>query len=158
MYAFKLIVILFSIAVYSSGLKPSFKPLDRHHVTAKLASVHSLVVEIIKLMMDCQWFALTCDHWTSIKRTTFLAVTLHFINNDWQLVSLTLSCTEHGGRTTAKDCEREIKAALSKYDLNLDHAVALVTDTENTMTLLGKIIKGDHHYCAAHVWELTTVR
>jgi hypothetical protein len=36
----------------------------------------------------------------------------------------------------------EIKAALSKYGLNLDHPVALVTDIENTMTLLGKIIKG----------------
>lgn len=34
---------------------------------------------------------------------------------------------------------------------------ALVTDTENTMTALGKSLPMDHHYCAAHVWELTTV-
>jgi hypothetical protein len=65
-------------------------------------------------MVACQWFALTCGHWTSIERTTFLAVTvtLHYINSDWQLVSLTLSCTEHRDRKTAMDCEREIKAAL----------------------------------------------
>lgn len=145
------------ILVYSSGLKQSFRPLDRHHVASKLATVYSIVVQITKQMLDGQHFALTSDHWTSNASTTFLAITCHFINEDWELVSLTLSCSEHAGRTTAKDCEREIKAALSKYELDLNNAVALVTDTENTMTLLGKLIEGDHHYCAAHVWELTTV-
>lgn len=131
--------------------------MDRHNVTTKLATVYSLVVQITKLMLDGQHFALTSDHWTSNASTTFLAITCHFINEDWELVSLTLTCSEHPGKTTAKDCEREIKKALAKYELTLGNAVALVTDTENTMTLLGKIIGCDHHYCAAHVWELTTV-
>lgn len=102
-------------------------------------------------------YALTSDHWTSAGGTTFLAVTCHFINENWELVSVTLSCTEHSGRTTAADCKREIKAALEVYQLDIKDAVALVTDTENTMTLLGKMIEGDHHYCVAHVLELTTV-
>ena len=99
-------------------------------------------------MIGSNKYAITADHWTSLADTTFLAVTCHFINDDWESVSLTLSCSEHSGRTTAAECKREIENA---------YAVALVTDTKNTMTALGKLIDGDHHYCVAHVLELTTV-
>ena len=95
-----------------------------------------------------QNFAVTSNHWTSNASTIFLAIKCHLINEDWVLVSLTLTCSEHPRKTTAKDCEREIKKALAKYDLTLGNAVALVKDT---MKLLGKMIDGDHHYCAVHV-------
>ena len=71
---------------------------------------------------------------------------------------MTLTCKEHPGKTTAVECKKEINKALTLYDLEMNDAVALVTDTESTMTLLGKIIGGVHHYCIAHVLELTTVR
>lgn len=51
----------------------------------------------------------------------------------------------------------KIMAVLQLYDFKISDPVALVTDTENSMTLLGKIIDGDHHYCLAHVLEPTTV-
>ena len=140
------------------GLKKNCKPLDRHHVTSKLIDVENLVIEILKVMIGDNKYAITADHWTSLAETTFLAVTCHYINEDWENVSLTLSCSEHAGRTTAKECKKAIETALTKCSLNLSNAVALVTDTENTMTALGKIIDGDHHYCVAHVLELTTVR
>ena len=140
------------------GFKKTYESLDRHYVTSKLRHVENLVIEILKVMIGDNKFAITSDHWTSVARSTFLAVTCHFINSDWENVSLTLSCSEHSGRTTAPQCKEEIEKALKKYGLKLSNAVALVTDTENTMTALGKIIDGDHHYCAAHVLELTTVR
>lgn len=126
-------------------------------MTSKLRHVENLVIEILKVMIGDNKFAITSDHWTSVAGSTFLAVTCHFIDSDWEIVSLTLSCSEHKGRTTAPQCKAEIEHALKKYDLKLSNAVALVTDTENTMTALGKLIDGDHHYCAAHVLELTTV-
>ena len=138
--------------------KKNCKPLDRHHVTSKLINVENLVIEILKVMIGDNKYAIKADHWASLAETTFLASTCHFINEDWENVSLTLSCTEHAGRTTAKECKKTIETALTKYSLNLSDAVALVTDTKNTMTALGKMIDGDHHYCVAHVLELTTVR
>ena len=115
------------------------------------------MIEILKIMIGDNKYAITADHWTSLAETTFLAVTCHFINDDWENISLTLSCSEHSGRTTADECKKEIEKALTKYNFNLSNAVALVTDTENTMTALGKMIDGDHHYCVAHVLELTMV-
>ena len=108
-------------------------------------------------MVKGQKYSLTSDHWTSTGGITSLTVTLSFIKKEWKLIKLTLSCTAHPGRMTAIACKREIMAALQLYELKISDAVALVTDTENTMTLLGKIIDGNHHYCIAHVLELTTV-
>ena len=111
-----------------------------------------VIIEVIKSTVKGQKYSLT-----STGGITYLAVTLSFINKEWKLINLTLSCTAHSGRTTAIACKREIMAALQLYGLKISDAVALVTDTENSMTLLGKIIDGNHHYCIAHVLELTTV-
>jgi zinc finger BED domain-containing protein 1 (E3 SUMO-protein ligase ZBED1) len=126
-------------------------------LTSKLRHVENLVIEILTVMIGINKYALTCDHWTSIAGSTFLAVTCHFINENWEIISLTLTCSEHRGRTTAAQSKKAIEEVLKKYDLKLENAVALVTDTENTMSALGKLIDGDHHYCAADVLELTTV-
>jgi hypothetical protein len=117
-------------------------------VTDKVKHLHLVIIEIIKSMVKGQKFALTSDHWTSTGGINYLGITLRFINKDWKLVNLTLSCSVHSGRTTAAACKKEIMAALQLYDLNISDA-----DTENTMALLAKIIDGDHHYCI----ELTTV-
>ena len=102
------------------GLKKNCKPLDRHHVTSKLINVENLVIEILKVMIGDNKYAITADHWTSLAETTFLAVTCHFINEDWENVSLTLSCSEHAGRTTAKECKKAIETALTKYSEPLE--------------------------------------
>ena len=71
--------------------------------------------------------------------------------------SLSAAVSTQGG-TTANEYKKAVEMALTKYSLNLSNTVALVTDTENTMTALGKLIDGDHHYCVAYVLELTAVR
>jgi zinc finger BED domain-containing protein 1 (E3 SUMO-protein ligase ZBED1) len=128
--------------------------MDKHDL---IRHVENLVVEVLKVMIGINIYALTCDHWTSIAGSTFLAVTCHFINENWEIISLMLTCSEHRRRTTAAHCKKAIEEVLKNYDFKLQNAVALVTDTENTMSALGKLIDGDHHYCAAHVLELTTV-
>ena len=35
--------------------------------------------------------SLTCDAWTSLQQLGYLSVTAHFINKDWNLVSILLS-------------------------------------------------------------------
>ena len=67
------------------------------------------MIEILKVMIEDNKYAITADHWTSLAETTFLAVTCHFINEDWENVSLTLSCSEHAGRTAAKNARKQLK-------------------------------------------------
>jgi F420-0:gamma-glutamyl ligase-like protein len=71
---------------------------------------------------------------------------------------MTLACLAHVGRSTAVRCEEEIAKALLVYGINIADIAALVTDTDATMTLLGRLVKTDHHYCLAHLLELVTVR
>ena len=78
-----------------------------------------MVKEIFMVMMKGQHVALTTDHWSSISNTTLMAVTAHFIDDDWNLVSLSLGCTEHAGETTAVEFEKEIDSALNMYKLKM---------------------------------------
>lgn len=149
---------LFTIIDMCKDLKKDYKPLDRHTVTNRVPKIQALVCEVLITMMSIFHMAITSDHWTSKASTTFLAVTSHFINDEWEQVSLTLACSEHKGRTTAPDCEREILSVLKKYSINDSRVSAIVTDTENTMTAMGNLLKFDHHYCLAHELELVTVR
>lgn len=140
------------------GLKPDYKKLERHAVTKKVPEIEALVVLILINMLGRLFLALTSDHWTSNTGTTFLAVTAHVINDEWELVSLTLACSEHKGRTTALDCEKEIRQVMEKYKIAKKRVSALVTDTENTMTAMGKLFDiKKHTYCLAHLLELVTV-
>ena len=139
------------------GLSKNYKPLDRHYVTEKLRSIYLVVKQILIRMLKDQDVAITTDHWSSVTNSTFTAVTAHHINDNWDMVSLTLQCRESEGESTADDCEEDLERALESYDLNLESTVALVTDSEATMSLLGRNIPNDHHYCLAHVLDLTTV-
>lgn len=140
-----------------TGQKKNYKSLDRHSVVGKVASVTAIVLSLMVLMCFGQFLAITSDHWSSPADSSFLAITGHFINNDWEMVSLTLACVEHVGRSTSERCEEELGKALQKYGLTIANVVALVTDTEATMTRLGNITEGYHHYCLAHLLELVTV-
>lgn len=89
---------LFNFIVVSQALfngVKNCKDLDRHTVTSKLHVVVSHVFEVVKVMMKNQHFAMTSDHWTSMAGNSYLAVTAHFINEQWELESLTLACREH---------------------------------------------------------------
>ena len=122
------------------GLSKDYKPLDRHYVTEKLRSIYLVVKQILIRMLKDQDVAITTDHWSSVTNSTFTAVTAHYINDDWDMVSLTLQCRESEGESTADDCEEDLKRSLREYNLNLESTVALVTDSEATMSLLGRNI------------------
>jgi hypothetical protein len=108
------------------------------------------------------YYALTTDHWTSIANVAYMATTIHFITDDWELISFTLSCTEHDGTQTAPDILKELEATWLRYELSVEHLMAVVTDTAPVMCAFGKELKEKfdvyHIYCADHVLELTTVR
>lgn len=141
-------------------LNPKVKHLDRHTVTTKMSELAARVKKTLEKEIKGQYFALTCDHWTSIAGISYLAATIHYIDADWRLVSFTLSCREHTGSSKADDVLRVLKDAWTAYNLDTKNLVGVVTDTAPVMGSFGrKLPEGvPHLYCVDHVIELTTVR
>lgn len=142
------------------SLNVNYKNIGRAKVTEHLKNVSEFVKQSLILALAGNHVAITCDHWTSVANVSYLAATVHFINEDWELVSFTLSCKEHSGSTTAPDVLREVKKAWEAFGITEKSLVAIVTDTAPVMTLFGKLLDEQcgvaHVYCTAHVLELTT--
>jgi hypothetical protein len=91
------------------SLNTNVKPLGRAKVTDLVKDTAEFVKQSLILALIGMYIAITCDHWTSIANVSYLAATVHFINEEWDLITFTLQCKEHTGSTTAPDILREMK-------------------------------------------------
>ena len=69
----------------------------------------------------------------SIAGTSYLFVTIHYIDDDWNLVSFTLSCNEGTGSSKIDDILRVLREAWVAYNLDTKNLVGVVTDTAPVM-------------------------
>jgi hypothetical protein len=84
--------------------------------------------------------ALTTDHWTSVANASYLAATVHFIIENWELISFTLSCSEHSGASEAPDVLRELKKAWEAFGNTTEFLMAIVSDTAPVMAAFGRLM------------------
>ena len=130
-------------------LNNKVKSIDCHTDVAKISEIASRVKEILEVEIKDQHFALTCDHWTSFAETSYLAVTIHYMDDDWNLVSFTLICKEHNGSSRAAEVLRGLREAWVAYN-----PVGVETDTAPVMGAFGKLPDDvPHLFCV----EITTV-
>lgn len=121
-----------------SSLNPKVKSIVRHTATTKIDEIAARVKASLEIELKHQYFARTCDRRTSIAGTSYVATTVHYINDDWELVSFTLSCKEHTGTSKVDDVLRVLKDAWVAYKLDTNHIVGVVTDTAPVMGAFGR--------------------
>jgi hypothetical protein len=143
------------------ALNPKASTFDRHTVSTKITSQAAWVRSILKLMLVGLFFALTCDHWTSVSGESYLAVTLHAINAEFELISFMLCCHQHTGDSTGDGILAEVQAAWELFGLSPEFCVGVVSDTAPVMGVFGRLLNETfnipHFYCVDHSLELTTV-
>lgn len=118
-------------------------------------------LNFMKELLHDRPFSITHDSWTSSQNLSYLAVTIHIIDNEWILHHHPLACTVKDGRSTAKCIYQQLQKVLKNYDLRLQSLTACTTDTEAVMQSVARLMKTDVQHiifnpCAAHTIELTT--
>lgn len=70
-------------------LEPRYKLPSRSHFTEKVipALYNQTKVQVMASISQDNRVALTCDSWTSVATQSYLTVTVHYINEDWQILS-----------------------------------------------------------------------
>ena len=141
-------------------LNPKAPMVTRAKVGDMIASIAQVVMAVLVAALVGQFFALTTDHWTSAANVSYMATTAHYIDDQWELVALTLQCREHHGSAEATDILVELKKVFTSFNLLAAKCVAVVTDTAPVMGKFGRELKeklGIYHvYCTDHQLELTT--
>jgi hypothetical protein len=112
--------------------------LSRDRIKALLAERFHLTVELMKKILKGQHFSFTTDGWTSLANIGYVTCTAHFIDRTtWKLHSFIMGLYEKDGGSRHEDIMDYCETQLSFFNLPYSHAVAVVTDTENTMVAAG---------------------
>ena len=109
-----------------SSLNSHVPHLGRAKVISLIKDTSEFVKQTLILALKGIYCAITTDHWTSIANVSYLAATVHFINEDWELISFTLSCKEHSGASKAPDVLRELKKAWESFGITTEFLMAVV--------------------------------
>lgn len=112
--------------------------------------------ELTKEMVQGHNSAITSDCWTSIANESYIALTAHFIDKDWKLNSLNLSCDPFPGSHKAQDVAMKIVEVHEKNGIPRENISACVMDNEPTNNLAGDFMPYEWIGCIDHLIELTT--
>ena len=141
---------------FCAALNNKAEIFGRGRITDELEKLSERVRVILKTKLKGEDVAITTDHWTSIGNESYLAITAHWISSDWNLHCTTLCCTHHPlVSETALEIARVVREGWEAFDIDADSIVAIVSDTAANMNAAGILFNSPHHYCVAHVLELT---
>ena len=108
----------------------------------------------IKLKLDsASHISITVDTWTNINHDSFGAMTDHFIDNDSQIVSYLLECSEFSLSHTASNIEIWVKEILQSFYVHKKDFV-VVTDNAANMKAAAHRQNFQHLPCSAHSLNL----
>jgi hypothetical protein len=144
------------LKAYTAALCPSAN-IPCKKVVKELLEVRQREYEIcIGAVCTGQWEAITSDMFTSCGHHTYYSFTRQHINDNWEMVPLSLECVKHTGHTTGADLAKLISGCIERHGMNV---IAAVTDTEPSMVAAGRELseRGFAHIgCTNHRLELIT--
>jgi len=107
---------------------------------------------VLKTLKEANYFGLTFDYWSSLSLKSFLTLTIHFCNKDFELKSFLLKTLEVSDAHTGTFTAELIKSILAEYNLlNHDSKFVVVSDSAANMIFTAQELKYPHVACFAHL-------
>lgn len=136
---------------------PSYKPPCRTTVTNKISKMYdgekkNKLEILVEDSPNC--VAITGDHWTSAGNHSYLGVTGHFIDGEWNLNSFALTVMKTETRHFADKCaEQFLKVA---NDWGIENKISTIgTDSAANMLAAMRALPYEHIACNAHILQRT---
>jgi len=113
-------------------------------------------IDILKDMLNhAQYIAITCDTWTSCSNESYLSVTSHFVNSNFDLKSAVLAVQKLHDVTnhTAENIARTLEDVFNEWKIK-NKITCIVTDNAASMLKACEILKIRNLPCFAHTLNL----
>lgn len=141
---------------FIQDLNPAYRLPNRKTISGSLlpAQYKQCLLKARQQLVSVESVCLTTDTWTSENMDSFLAITAHFINDDFKLKSLLLECSELPIAHTSINLAEAIRNITNKFHIT-EKVLAVVTD--NASNICGAIkeeLKWKHFGCFAHTLNL----
>lgn len=137
-------------------LNPSYKIPNRH--TLSKFSIPALYQKCLnemkeKVATEAVSGCITTDCWTSRNNAGYIAITFHFIDDNFQLKSVLLSCLEFSDNHTSQNLCQKIKYTIQEWNLE-NKIIFVVSDNANNIQLVLSLLQLKHFGCFAHTLNL----
>lgn len=142
-------------------LDPRYSLPTRKYFSEKvIPQLYSEVKDkIIAELKETESVALTTDSWTSRACESYVTITVHFMQSDWNMKSYVLQTRHLYVSHTGVNIGNVLKEALTEWKLPTEHEVALVTDNASNMEIAAKTADLQPHIgCFAHTVNLACQR
>lgn len=149
-------------------IAPSFKLISADTVRNDIMKRYDIAVALVHEFLTKYEgrLSFTMDGWSSLSLSAYLALTVHFIDGNWDLQAFTLDFIPHFGDHSGSNMAKSVYASLKKFGVNdkvltftMDNASSNDTFMDNLETLMrddGIIWNGGTFRvrCFAHVLNL----
>lgn len=141
--------------MYSKGLNPSYVLPSRSTITRMLPNKYEDIYNKVKdELSSIEYMTLTTDMWTSqMKTESYLALTAHFVSQDWKLKTVLLECSRFVGPHCGEDIKRELLKICQRLNV-ADKIHAIVSDNGSNIKAAIHSLGWSHFPCLAHTLNL----
>uniref|UniRef100_A0A8C2FJ66 HAT C-terminal dimerisation domain-containing protein n=1 Tax=Cyprinus carpio TaxID=7962 RepID=A0A8C2FJ66_CYPCA len=138
-------------------LEPRFDIPSRKYFAEKMipALYDQTSAKVESALESAERVGLTCDGWTSRATESYITVTVHFINEDWEIKSYVLQTRAMHETHTGTHIADVLKAAVGEWNLDAKKPV-VVTDNASNMRVAMDVTGYQHVRGFAHVLNLAS--
>lgn len=143
---------------FVSALNPAYTLPNRQTISKSLIPLayekclNSCKEKVKNITHAC----LTTDCWTSLNNESFIGVTIHYINENFELKSVLLKCSSLMVSHTAENLAQDINNCLEEWDLKGKIGIA-VSDNAANITKAFEILRFRRFGCFAHTINLVVI-
>ena len=137
-------------------LEPRYKIPSRQHFSETcIPELYKKTKTDLKAKLSsAERVAITTDAWTSRATDSYITITVHYVNLDWELASYVLQTRVFNESHTGKNIGALLKEACLEWNIE-DKDPALVTDNARNMVVAGvEAEMSPHLFCFAHTLNL----
>ncbi len=138
---FKALKYIFYRLFHQNGKIRTFIVIFRNKVPLLYANCKQAVdKELGQQLPDCKGVAFTADYWTSRSADPYLGMTLHFIDNEFNMKKMLVACRSAEGRHTAQNIGGHIDKVVGAVS-GLRGSTTRVCVTDNAANMLAAVPK-----------------
>lgn len=138
-----------------AALDPSYQVPSRTTFSRNLLiqKFEDATMKIKLLLKEAEIATLTTDTWTSRAVENYMALTVHYLDKEWNMKSILLGCLHFKEQHTSENIRNELLNILRNWELS-EKIHAVVTDNARNITGAIKLTGWPHLPCLAHTLNL----
>ena len=127
-------------------------------MTTVLKKKYNLLKKELQASLSSKNVAFTTDIWTSRVTEAYITLTVHYIDEDWNLKSSVLTTEEMPERHTGVNTTQRIQEVAKEWQIPDSLVSCIVHDNASNMTVAATDLGWDHLPCFAHTLQLAVTK